>query len=383
MEFVHNFNAALLEMLRIKPSTLYFWFPNSETPETLDIMAQKIDPLTGRTFFSTLDVVIPDALKWCAVLSVLRYMCHHLFLEKFAMYAMGLEYSNRKDSKKNVWIKGKVTKFVEAAWRAMFYSVFLYLGFKAFIPDDQSLPHLVETTILGFKVNVEPMVVDTNDAWKGWPHHAVTDAMLTLYVLELGAYFHQLLWTEVKRKDAIEMILHHVVTIFLIGFSYMINMLRIGSLIIVLHDCADVFLETAKVFNYINKIGKRAWASTYCDILFGCFALVFFITRLYIYPCYIIYSIWYEAGANLNGWWGGLYPYTVFILILQVLHIYWFYLIAVMIYKLIIKGSVEKDERSDDEDEFNEEEVDEKQMVSTKTKLTPRRRQPRREVKKC
>ena len=35
---------------------------------------------------------------------------------------------------------------------------------------------------------------------------------------------------------------------------------------------------------------------------------------------------------------------------LQVLHVFWFYLIARMIYKLATTG-IEKDERSDDEDE--------------------------------
>lgn len=39
---------------------------------------------------------------------------------------------------------------------------------------------------------------------------------------------------------------------------------------------------------------------------------------------------------------------------LQCLHIFWFYLISRMIYKLMIVGSVEKDVRSDDEEESME-----------------------------
>ena len=48
------------------------------------------------------------------------------------------------------------------------------------------------------------------------------------YHIELGCYLHQLLWTEVSRSDALEMILHHLITICLLIFSYLTNFTRIG-----------------------------------------------------------------------------------------------------------------------------------------------------------
>lgn len=59
----------------------------------------------------------------------------------------------------------------------------------------------------------------------------------------------------------------------------------------IIHDIADVFLELAKVFNYTSKGKGHQWAQPITDALFVMFAVVFFITRLIIYPSQIIYSL--------------------------------------------------------------------------------------------
>ena len=41
------------------------------------------------------------------------------------------------------------------------------------------------------------------------------------------------------------MCIHHCATILLIAFSYSINMLNIGTVIMVLHDFSDIFLEVS------------------------------------------------------------------------------------------------------------------------------------------
>lgn len=55
------------------------------------------------------------------------------------------------------------------------------------------------------------------------------------------------LW-DTKRKDRVEMTIHHVVTIILILYSFTVNFTRIGVMIMLLHDVCDIFMEIAKLF---------------------------------------------------------------------------------------------------------------------------------------
>jgi ceramide synthetase len=148
--------------------------------------------------------------------------------------------------------------------------------------------------------------------------------------------------------------LHHIATISLIGLSYLTSFTRIGATIFLTHDIADIFLESAKCINYTARTQGRKHLSIYCDILFGIFAISFFITRLILYPRYMVWSLVYEAPLKLGGYWLGYYAFAGLLILLQILHIFWFYLIVRMIYKLITTG-IDKDVRSDDEDCLEEE----------------------------
>lgn len=56
---------------------------------------------------------------------------------------------------------------------------------------------------------------------------------------------------DIKRKDFWQMFLHHMVTLLLMALSWVCNLHRAGSLVLVVHDCADIFLEVSVVPNLI------------------------------------------------------------------------------------------------------------------------------------
>ncbi|CAD5113401.1 DgyrCDS2573 [Dimorphilus gyrociliatus] len=153
---------------------------------------------------------------------------------------------------------------------------------------------------------------------------------------------------DVKRKDFMEMLSHHMATIALLVLSFVSNFVRIGALILVVHDTVDWWMEGAKLAKYTGY-------SKLTDALFIIFTIIWAITRLFIYPFYILYSVYFDVIDIVGG-----FPmhkiFSILLTFLQVLHIYWFYLICKMIYKYIITGSVEKDERSESEVESSENE---------------------------
>lgn len=219
-------------------------------------------------------------------------------------------------------------KFCEASWRFVFYLAAFTAG----------LASLINT----------PWFWDDRECWRGYPKQHVAEAHRWYYILEMGFYLSLLLSVsvDVKRKDFKEQVIHHIATLFLIGFSYCTNFVRVGTLVMLLHDSSDFLLESAKMFHYAG------WTRT-CDSLFVIFAFVFLVTRLVVLPSRVIYS---TLAVSLNYFQAffGYYFFNTLLLVLQALHIFWAYLILRMVYKFVFLGKVERDERSDEESEVED-----------------------------
>uniref|UniRef100_A0A3Q4FY50 Ceramide synthase 4b n=1 Tax=Neolamprologus brichardi TaxID=32507 RepID=A0A3Q4FY50_NEOBR len=156
------------------------------------------------------------------------------------------------------------------------------------------------------------------------------------YMLELGFYGSLLLRisVDVKRKDFKEQVVHHLATIFLLSFSYCANYIRIGTLVMLLHDSSDILLEPAKMFNYGAGWGRS------CDTLFVMFAVIFLVTRLVIFPSKIIHTT-LVLSMEVFEPFAGYYFFNILLMVLQGLHIFWAKLILRMVYKFL-KGKVRK-----------------------------------------
>ena len=165
----------------------------------------------------------------------------------------------------------------------------------------------------------------------------------------MGHYIHLFCaqFADIKRKDFVEMVVHHVVTLLLLTFSWMVNFTRIGALVLAVHDGCDVFLQLAKVFNYMQKYDYR----TYTDVTFVIFAITFFVCRLVIFPFRIIYTslVWTVTEGGYKPWFV-YYFFNGLLLSLLVLHIIWFSFIMGMVVRWLRTGEMKKDARSDTDD---------------------------------
>ena len=82
------------------------------------------------------------------------------------------------------------------------------------------------------------------------------------YMIELSFYWSLLFFQfmDTRRKDFWQMLAHHIVTLLLIHFSWITNFVRIGTLIMLLHDFADIFLDVSLpiLAKFSCRVDRRA-----------------------------------------------------------------------------------------------------------------------------
>lgn len=142
------------------------------------------------------------------------------------------------------------------------------------------------------------------------------------------------------------MVIHHIATLILISGSYICNFYTVGFQVMTVHDVADSLLELAKLFNYVSR--ARPWAQQVTDLLFILFAIVFFISRLVIFPFVVVWRSVQDSYLTVGPARSLDYLHG-FLGVLVCLHIFWMSLILRMAIKMAASGTAEKDERSDDE----------------------------------
>lgn len=235
-----------------------------------------------------------------------------------------------------------IEKFNESCWRFIYYlSIFMY----------------------GMAVmHNKPWFWETKLCWIGWPDKIpVNETLRWYYMIQIGFYASLFIsqFFDIQRKDFWQMFIHHVATLILLGFSWVINMVRIGSLVLVVHDAVDWLLEISKMTNYAKK-------ERLCEFCFVIFAVVWVASRLVTFPLVLIWSSLFEATATLQesedvrkslegGVAGVYYLFNGLLILLYCLHWFWFYHIMSMAFKLVVYGTVAKDARSETEDSEDDE----------------------------
>nr|XP_022304143.1 ceramide synthase 5-like isoform X2 [Crassostrea virginica] len=226
----------------------------------------------------------------------------------------------------------QMKRFTEASWRFFFYfNIFVY-----------------GVAVLWDK----PWFADSIQCWIGYPKHHLSSGVFWYYMIEISFYWSLMFsqFMDVKRKDFWEMFAHHCATIALLTFSWCGNFVRVGTLVLCIHDAVDYWLEAAKMAKYIK-------AQRLCDVLFAIFGVVWFITRLVLYPTKVMWSTYFEC-KQIVGVFPSIYFFNGVLVVLLILHAYWFSLIVTVAYTVLSKqgeGQEVTDIRSSDEEEVSEE----------------------------
>ncbi|XP_047338608.1 ceramide synthase LOH2-like [Impatiens glandulifera] len=272
-------------------------------------------------------------LLW-AICFAIAFVIARFLLDRYVFrgLAIWLLSKGSEQFKLNEATQAKIVKCSESMWKLTYYAT-------------------IETCILSISYN-QPWISGGKEYFRGWPNQELKTPLKLFYLCQCGFYMYSiaaLLTWETRRKDFAVMMSHHVVTVILIGYSYILRFLRIGSVILALHDASDVFLEAAKVFKYSeNELGASA--------CFGLFALSWLVLRLIFFPFCVIKSSSYDLIEVLDpssvGDAAVYYVFNTMLLTLLAFHIYWWILIYSMIMKqLKNRGQVGEDIRSDSEDD--------------------------------
>ncbi|KAK3592980.1 hypothetical protein CHS0354_023204 [Potamilus streckersoni] len=356
MDWIYSI-AAMLEILKQWVWNEWFWFPSGKGWGWKDL--QNTDP---NVYYPQL-----EDLHWTVFLGVvflgIRYGYEHLIvvpvakrfglterrkitveknpvLEKAYLQAKKADTKLHQELSKQtdlsvrqveVWFRrrrlqdmpSKLDKFRECSWHLLFYvSIFVY-----------------GIAILWNK----PWFSETKYCWIGWPKQGIDRDVYWYYVLELGFYW-SLVYTlavDHKRKDFYEMVIHHLVTILLIYFSWVLNFVRVGTLVLAVHDASDYWMAAAKMAKYINK-------QMLCEVSFVIFCITWIISRLIIYPYVVLYTTTVETyGIVMDVTFGSHWFFNFLLYILQVLHIIWTFMIARIALQKFTAGNLQQDVRSD------------------------------------
>lgn len=130
----------------------------------------------------------------------------------------------------NIKGRNKQARFMEQVYTAMYFSVFGPFGL--------------------YVMSRGPLwYFNTTAMFEGFPHRS-HDGLFKAYYLLQAAYWTQqamvlMLLLEKPRKDFKELVLHHIVTLALIGLSYRFHFANMGIAVYITHDISDFFLAVS------------------------------------------------------------------------------------------------------------------------------------------
>jgi ceramide synthetase len=253
----------------------------------------------------------------------------------------------------------------------------------------QLVIHVAMTSLELYILSTENWYSDTTLLWIPKPAQQLMDGIRwevkALYCIQTAIWIVTCLshrFFEEHHKDYYVMYAHHLATILLILLSYQNNYVRLGTLVLLVHDLSDIPVDVLKMVNYCKLEDMKGFFAS--EIAFILNLASWLYLRLYILPYRVMYSAWFEsrkfatqnntppsAGWHKDGTFDQVesfignffmddlpmyWPNCLLLTLLFFMHIYW-YLLFLRILMKIIRGSAheagkeEYEGGSDDEDD--------------------------------
>ncbi|ODH14274.1 hypothetical protein ACO22_06618 [Paracoccidioides brasiliensis] len=127
------------------------------------------------------------------------------------------------------------------------------------------------------------------ELWTDWPSRVITYSFKWYCLTQLSFWFQQLLVINIeeRRKDYYQMLVHHIVTIALLGSAYVYGFYNVANVVLCIMDIVDYVLPFAKILKYLRY--ERS-----CTVAFIVFVVIWIISRHIIYN-----KLWYSIYLNI------------------------------------------------------------------------------------
>ena len=262
-------------------------------------------------------------------------------------------------------IKGsaKMARFMEQVYTAMYFAIFGPFGL-----------YVMSRSPLWY--------FNTTAMFEGFPHREHEILFKAYYLLQASYWAQQaivlLLQLEKPRKDYQELVLHHIITLALIGLSYRFHFTYMGLAVYITHDISDFFLavsanllilalspsnlnQTSKTLNYIDSF------------IVGPYFVFFMFVWIYCRHYLNLVVLWatltefrtvgpFDLNWDTQQYKCWISQYITFSLLasLQAVNLFWLFLILRIAKNYVFtKGDELADERSEAEDDDDEDELEE------------------------
>ncbi|KZV72108.1 longevity assurance proteins LAG1/LAC1 [Peniophora sp. CONT] len=272
----------------------------------------------------------------------LAFVAYYIVVWSFIRQSITIHVCHPLANRYGIRKPGKVSRFGEQGYSLLYWGFFGAWGIR----------------IMGL---LPTWWFNTPAFFLDYPHWQMIPELKVYYLLQAAYWVQQLLVLALRlekpRVDYKELVVHHFVTVWLIGWSYGVNMTLLGNAVYLSMDVPDAFFAFSKLLNYLDfKITKNI-----SFIVFLCVWTYFrhYLNLVMLWSVYTEFETipdsskrWVPEEGVWMVWW---MKWQMFgpMMMLQILNLFWYYLILRVLYRTITTGDAD-DVRSDDEGEDDE-----------------------------